>query len=80
MNVEIKDRTAAILQAQLAAGNFATIDEAIEAAVLALIDVDDSDLAWAKPHLAVADEQIAAGQTVNEEDAFAELEQLYGKL
>ena len=80
VNIQINGRAATILEAQVAAGNFATVEEAIEAAVLALTGAGDNDLTWAKPSIAAADREIAAGQTLSEDEAFAGLEQLYGKL
>lgn len=80
MNIEIKRHTAAILKAQVDAGHFASIDDAIDAAVLGLIDMNEGDLSWAKPLLDEADRDIEAGRTLSEEEAFSGLERKYGKL
>ncbi len=83
MTIHLKPGLEAILQAQVAAGNFASVEEALEAAVLRLAAADDEpdgDLSWAKPLLDEADKAIEEGRTVSEADAFAELEQRYGKL
>jgi hypothetical protein len=82
MQIELKPRIEALLKAQVAAGHYASIEDALTAAVLGASPSDDKlgDLSWARPHLDEADAAIAAGQTYDEEDAFADLESRFGKL
>ena len=82
MLIELKPKIKEVLQGQVAAGHFSSIEEALTAAVLGvpLADAPLGDLAWAKPYLAEADEAIAQGQTMSEADAFADPERRYGKV
>ena len=82
MTIHVRPDLAAILEQQVAAGHFKTVEDALEAAILGLAiePEDDHDLSWAKPYLAEADKAIAEGRTFTEEETFAELEQRYGKL
>ena len=82
MTIHVRPDLAAILEKQVAAGHFDTVEEALEAAILGLeIDAaSDDDLAWAKPFLAEADKAIAEGRTLSEADTFADLEKRFGKL
>ena len=57
MRIELKPQIEAVLAAQVAAGHFASIEDAITAAVLGL-PLDESkigSLAWARPLLDEAD-------------------------
>ena len=79
MNIAIRQPMLDILNAQVAAGRFATIEEAMEAAVFGLVGVD-TDLSWAKAALDEADKAIDADDIVDEDRAFAELERRYGRI
>ncbi len=82
MTIHLKPDLEAILRAQVAAGNFASIEEALEAAILGLAadaQEPDGDLSWAKPYLAEAEADIAAGRTVGHEDVWARINQRFGK-
>ncbi len=80
MNVRLKPDLEAILKKHVATGDFLSIEEALEAAVRGLDANVPGDLSWAKPYLAEADVDIAAGRTVSEDEAFSELEHRYGKI
>lgn len=75
MHVELKPKIAAILQAQVAAGHFETIEDAVTAAVLGIgPDYDDTgDLSWAKPYIDKGLASLARGETVPHEQVWAEL-------
>lgn len=62
------------LEAAVAAGRFASVEEAVRFAVdrLALEDAEYGDLSWVKPYLDEARAEIARGETVSMEEAFAE--------
>ncbi len=82
MRIDLKPQIEALLEAQVAAGHFESIEEAIGAAVLGM-SIDESkigSLGWARPFLDEAEKAIEAGATFGEEDAYAELEKRFGKL
>ena len=87
MTIHLRPDLEAILQTKVAEGHFESVEATLEVAVRGLTqptaadEIDpDEDLSWAKPYLAEADKAIAEGRTHSEEEAFAELEQRYGKL
>ena len=82
MLIELKPRIEALLKAQVAAGHYASIEDALTAAVLGASPGDEKlgDLSWARPHLAEADAAIAEGRTHSEDETFANLERRFGKL
>ena len=57
------------LEAQVEAGNFASIEEAV--AIAGLKTMDAGDLSWAKPYIEQARASAAAGNAISRE-AFAE--------
>jgi Arc/MetJ-type ribon-helix-helix transcriptional regulator len=62
------------LEAAVAAGQFASVEEAVRWAVDHLVVPDDGlgDLSWAKPYLDEARAEIARGETFSPEEVFAE--------
>ena len=62
------------LEAAVAAGQFASVEEAVRFAVdhLVLADAARGDLSWVKPYLDEARSSIARGETISPEDVFAE--------
>ena len=60
------------LEARVAAGEFASVEEAVRAAVDCMIIEDLGDLSWAKSYLDEARAQIARGETVSAAEVFAE--------
>lgn len=58
MKININPETEAWLRAQVAAGKFATIDDAVEALVfehqVLALDIEDDDHFWAKPDIDAA--------------------------
>jgi hypothetical protein len=76
MHVELKPKIAAILQAQVAAGHFDTIEDAVSAAVLGIgpdHDGDPGDLSWAKPYVDKGLASLARGEGVPHDQVWAEL-------
>ena len=82
MRIDLKPQIEALLEAQVAAGHFATIEDAITAAVLGVPIEEDKlgSLAWARPLLDEADAAIAKGETFGEDETYADLEKRFGKL
>ena len=70
------------LEAAVAAGQFASVEEAVRYAVdhLVLTDADRDDLAWAKPYLDEARESLARGESISLEEFNAHVEQRLSKL
>lgn len=77
INIELRSDIAALLQAQVAAGRFTSIGEAVAALALddaaALMDLDQADLNWARPFIAKGLADQAAGRMLPAEDVHAEL-------
>jgi len=76
MHVELKPKIAAILQAQVAAGHFETIEDAVTAAVLGIgpdLDGNVGDLSWAKPYIDKGLADLEAGRVIPAEAVHAEL-------
>ena len=82
MLIELNPRIEALLKAQVAAGHYASIEDALTAAVLGAPAGDDKlgDLSWARTHLDEADAAISEGRTHSEDEAFMDLERRFGKL
>lgn len=79
MNIELKPDLEAILAEQVRSGHFASIEEALEAAVRGLAADAQGDLSWAKPYLDEADKDIAEGRTVSHDEVWARMEKRFGK-
>jgi antitoxin ParD1/3/4 len=62
------------LEAQVAAGNFASVEEAVAIAVADLRAMAEDDLAWAAPYVEEARRSVAAGQVISGEEFAQELE------
>ena len=85
MTIHVKPHLEAVLRAQVDAGNFPSVEEALEAAILALEDaaagdddLDDDDLDWMKPLLDEAEADIAAGRTLSHKEVWDELKKSWG--
>jgi antitoxin ParD1/3/4 len=61
------------LEAQVAAGHFASIDEALAIAVADLKALSEDDLAWARPYVEEARASIARGDVISGEEFFRRL-------
>jgi antitoxin ParD1/3/4 len=62
------------LEAAVAAGQFASVEEAVRWAVdhILVKEEDVGDLSWAKPYLDEARAAIARGESISPEEVFAE--------
>jgi hypothetical protein len=74
MKLDLNPKVSAILNAQVAAGLFPSVEDAITAAVLGAPPLNLGDLSWAKPYLASADAEIEHGETFSEDETFAEID------
>ena len=61
------------LEAEVAAGRFASIDEALSVAVADLKALSEDDLAWAKPYVDEARASVARGDVISGEEFFRRL-------
>jgi Arc/MetJ-type ribon-helix-helix transcriptional regulator len=70
------------LEAAVAEGQFASVEEAVRWAVdhLVLTDDDLGDLSWAKPYLDEARAQIARGESISLEEFNAHVDERLSKL
>jgi antitoxin ParD1/3/4 len=68
------------LEAEVAAGRFQSIDDALAAAVAELMSIDADDLAWAKPYVEHARASVARGDVIPGEAFFKRLEARLDKL
>ena len=67
MNITLPSNQRKWLEAEVAAGRFAWLEEALAVAVSGLMDLEADDLAWAKPHAdqvraSFAEGDISAGE------------------
>lgn len=77
MNITLPPEQAKWLEAEVAAGRFNSIDDAVAAAVAELMSIQNDDLAWAKLYVEQARASIARGDVISGEEFFRRLE---GKL
>ena len=63
------------LEAEVAAGRFASVDAAIGFAINHLVPSDTTDLSWAKPYIDEARASLARGEGIPAEQVFAEIDE-----
>jgi antitoxin ParD1/3/4 len=73
MNITFRPDQIKWLDEQVAAGAYASVEEAVRAAIAELMSVDD-DLEWAKPLVDEARDAIARGEGLKAADVRAETE------
>ena len=79
MQIEIDERVQEWLRARVSAGEYASVEAAVAAALQRLMledGADDDDLAWAKPLVDVGLAQLDRGESFSHEDVFAHVEGL----
>jgi antitoxin ParD1/3/4 len=74
MNVKLPPEQQKWLEAEVAAGSFSSIDEALAVAVGDLMAIHRDDLAWAKPYVDQARASIARGDVLSGEEYFKRLD------
>jgi len=80
MNIKLPPEQLKWLEAEVAAGHFASIDEALTLAVADLMAIYDDDLAWAKPYVDEALASVERGDVISGEDYFKWLDSRLKKL
>jgi antitoxin ParD1/3/4 len=73
MNVALPREQQEWLEAEVAAGHFSSIDEAVAVAVADLKALMEDDLAWAKPYVDQARASVARGDVISGEKFFKHL-------
>jgi antitoxin ParD1/3/4 len=73
MNIKLPPEQQEWLEAQVAAGNYASVDEALAVAVADLMAIHSDDLAWAKPYVDQARAAVARGDVLSGEEYFKRL-------
>jgi len=74
MNITLTSEQQKWLEAQVAAGQFASIEEALSIALADLMALYDDDLAWAKPYVDQARASAGRGDVLSQEAYFRGLE------
>jgi len=74
MNIRLPTKQQAWLEAQVAAGHFDSIDDAVAVAVADLMAIDQDDLAWAKADVDDARAAASRGETASIDDAIADID------
>ena|ERR1700704_2205845 len=74
MNIRLPPNQQAWLEAQVAAGHFSSVDDAVALAVSDLMAIGDDDLVWAKPYVDEGREGAAQGEVVSLDDAVADMD------
>ncbi len=74
MNIKLPIEQQRWLEAEVAAGHFGSIDEALAVAVADLMAIQDDDLAWAKPYVDQARGSVARGDVLSGDEFFKRLE------
>lgn len=75
MKIELQPQIEKLLTAQVDAGLFDSVEEAVAAAVMAAYEKDDRaiDLSWAQPFLEQAERNIASGCTHSHDQVWERL-------
>jgi len=69
MTIQLSPEQEQWLKAQVAAGHFASLEQAVAVAVADLMATVDDDLDWAKPQVDAAAEELARGKGISAEEA-----------
>ncbi|MBC8049745.1 MAG: hypothetical protein H7X92_06315 [Chitinophagales bacterium] len=73
MGIQLTTEHKLWLEAQVAAGHYASVEEAIAVAIATLKSADNDDLGWAKPLVEEARRSVEAGDYVEGDDFIAEM-------
>ncbi len=73
MNIKLPPEQEKWLEAEVAAGSFSSIDEALAVAVADLMAIHRDDFAWARPSVDQARASVARGDTLSGEEYFKRL-------
>lgn len=73
MSVQLSPKQQRWLEEQVAAGHFASLEEAVEIAVADLMAMSDDELDWAKPLIEAGLAELERGETIPGDEALASL-------
>ena len=73
MTIQLSPEQQEWLEAQVAAGHFSSLEQAVAVAVADLMAMVEDDLAWAKPLVDEAAAQLARGERVPVDEALARM-------
>jgi Arc/MetJ-type ribon-helix-helix transcriptional regulator len=79
MTVQLSPEQQRWLEAQVEAGHFASIEQAVALAVADLMAMADDDLEWAKPLIDAGLADVNHGQVIPGDEAIADLEAIVRK-
>ncbi len=65
-----------LLESQVAAGNFSSVEEAVSIAVSDMRMAADADLSWMKPYVEEARREAEAGNVISGEEFLADLDRI----
>jgi antitoxin ParD1/3/4 len=74
MSISLPKEQLEWLEAEVAAGHFSSIDEALSLAVAELQSLHENDLTWANPYVDEARDQVARGETLSGNEFFTWLD------
>jgi Arc/MetJ-type ribon-helix-helix transcriptional regulator len=74
MNITLSPNQQKWLEAQVEAGQFGSVDEAVAVAVADLMAISYDDLVWAKSYLEEARAAAERGEVVSLDDALADMD------
>ncbi|HVY12757.1 MAG TPA: hypothetical protein VHB73_04255 [Alphaproteobacteria bacterium] len=80
MNITLSPDQQKSLEAQVAAGRFASIEEAVRFAVSHFLPVDTTDLSWAVPYLEEARMSLSRGESLSLKEFKAHAEKRLSEL
>jgi antitoxin ParD1/3/4 len=73
MNITLPPEQQKWLEAEVKAGRFASVEDALATAVAELMGSEQDDLAWAKPYVEEARASVARGDVISGEEFFERL-------
>jgi antitoxin ParD1/3/4 len=80
MNITLTPEQQKWLEAEIAAGHFDSVDDAVAAAIAELMSLNGDDLAWAKPYVEQARASVARGDVISGDEFFKRLAKKLGTL
>jgi antitoxin ParD1/3/4 len=80
MNISLSPEQQRWLEAEIAAGRFNSIDDAVATAIAELMSVQTDDLGWAKPYVEQARASVARGDAISGDDFLRRLDEKLNSL
>lgn len=73
MTIQLSPEQQRWLEAQVAAGHFVSLEQAVAIAIADLMTIEDDDLAWAKPLVDAASAELERGEGLPGDEAVARI-------